>query len=339
MIKIFKSNKFISILLIIICIIIIFNPAIYLKSCLNGVSVWAFKVMPLMFPFFVLTKMIASLNPPKPTLMDKFFKKAYNSPNGSALTYFLSVLAGYPMGAKLICELYNKKHITTEQSKSMLSYCSVSGPIFMIGTVGVSMLLSFKAGLIIFIANVLGSLLNGVLYRIKNKTFSNSKQVETYISHHELHEQQINNLNKSELKNINFADCVYDSLISVLMIGCYIILSFILIDMLENFNVFSLFNTLSNPFNTNHSQIITSILKGLIEITRGIYDLSGLKCSLTIKTIISSGIIGFGGISVLLQSLSFLNGLKLSSLTIIKQKITQALFTTLISIPLALLFL
>ena len=137
------------------CIIIIFNPLTYAKSCLNAVSVWGFKVFPVLFPFFIFVNLISYLNPPKDNFMDKFFNKTYHTPNGSFLTFFLSVLSGYPMGAKLICTMYENKYISSNEAKKMLSFCSISGPMFIIGTVGVMMLQSFKAGFIILIANSL----------------------------------------------------------------------------------------------------------------------------------------------------------------------------------------
>lgn len=322
MIKIIKSNKFISLLLVIMCIIIIFNPSVYSKSCLNGVSVWAFKVFPLMFPFFILTKLIANLNTPKENFLDKFFNKTYNTPKGSFSTFFLSALSGYPMGAKLICNMHENNHITTIEAKKMLSFCSVSGPMFMIGTVGVMMLNNFKAGVIILISNIIASLLNGLIYRGKKRKKEDLKL--------ETNRQQI-----------SFADCVYDSLISVLMVGAYIVISFIFIDLLNNLGLINFISmTICKLFNcTENLNVIKSIFNGLIEITRGIFDLSNTALSLKIKTVISSSLIAFGGFSILLQSVSFLNNLKISIKHILIQKTTQALLCLIVSVILCILFL
>ena len=322
MIKIIKSNKFISLLLLIMCIIIIINPSSYAKSCLNGVSVWALKVFPLMFPFFILTKMIASLNTPKENFMDKFFNKVYYAPNGSFSTFFLSTLSGYPMGAKLIAQMHENKQINSTEAKKMLSFCSVSGPMFMIGTVGVAMLSSFKAGVIILISNMVASLLNGFIHRGK-------KQIKK--------ELKLTNNNQS----ISFSDCVHDSLISVLMVGAYIVVSFIFIDLLRNLHITSFIsNAICNLFKCESNfNVVQSVLNGIIEITRGIFDLSNSTLSLQTKTIISSGLIGFGGVSILLQSVSFLNKIKVPIKSMIIQKTTQGIICLIISFILCILFL
>ena len=72
MIKILKANKsqtatkakfkychkLIIAVLLVVCIIFISNPALYSKSCLNAISVWSFKVLPVLLPFFIFTKII-----------------------------------------------------------------------------------------------------------------------------------------------------------------------------------------------------------------------------------------------------------------------------------------
>lgn len=305
------------------CVILMFNPLIYAKSCLDAISLWALKVLPLLFPFFFLTKMIVNLSTPKENFMDKFFNKLYHTPAGSFSTFFLSTLSGYPMGAKLICEKFENKQITSNEAKKMLSFCSVSGPMFMLGTVGLAMLNNFKAGIIILISNIIASLINGLIYRGKSEITNRKTEFKTKPS---------NNL---------LADCVYDSLISILMVGAYIVLSYLIIEMFNNLLIFNfLSNTICGVFKINqHHDVVLSVLNGIIEITRGISDLSSTNISLSLKTIISSGLIGFGGISILMQSLNFLSKLKISVKTMLKQKLTQGILCVVISCLLCFIFL
>lgn len=321
MIKTLKSNKILISILFIVCLIIIFNPSVYAESCLNAVSVWAFKVFPLLFPFFILTRLILSLSSIKPSFMDKFFSKAYHVPAGSFFVFFLSILCGYPMGAKLISGLFENKQISQTDAKKMLSFCSVSGPMFMIGTVGVAIFSSYTAGLIIFTSNLIACLINGLIYRAQA---SESKP------------QYLPKQNENIL-----ADSVYDSLISILMVGAYIILSFIIIDLLKETNILHVISkSICGVFYIRpHQNIVESVLCGAVEITRGIIDLSITNIPLKLKAILSSGLIGFGGFSVMLQSISFLSKSKINLRYMALQKITQSAISLLISIPLCLLFL
>lgn len=338
-----SKNKIITIIILAICFVFILNPSVYSKSCLNAISVWALNVLPMLLPFFIFTRIIVSICPPKKSVLDKPFKKFYNTPNGSFLIFFLSVISGYPMGAKLISNMYENKYIDNDDALSTLSFCSISGPMFMIGTVGVSIFHSYKAGLIIMIANLLASIFNGLIFRkrIKSKhnlikEDDNSTDNKTKKENDNLKENKIDD--KKESSNI-LADSVYDSLNSILIVGVYIMLSFLIIDLLKNIGFISnVASAICGVFNvTDKQNVVESVLSGLVEITRGNLDLASTNISLQAKTIISSGLIGFGGISVLMQSSAFIKNLNLPLNSIVTQKVCQGLLSTLFAIPLSFL--
>jgi len=301
---------------------IIINPTNYAKVSVDALTVWATKVFPLLFPFFILTRLIVNYSESKQNFLDKYFSKLYNAPSGSLLTFGLSTLSGYPMGAKLICIRYDNKEIDSMSAEKMLSFCSVSGPIFMLGTVGVMMFNSFSAGLIIMISNIIASLINGLIYRNRK-------------SH--LAQTSVNLTNKPA----SFSDIVYDSLISILMVGAYIIFSFLIIDILNNLKILSFItHSICCVFKLNsHHDIVKSVLSGVLEITKGCVDLGCLNISLKLKTILASTLIGFGGFCVMLQNLGFVSKLKIKTSTIILQKTTQAAICFVLSFLLCLIFM
>lgn len=224
------------------------------------------------------------------------------------------------MGAKLICNLHEKDYINTKQAEAMLSYCSISGPMFIVGTIGVSVLSSYKAGIVILISNIVASLINGLFYRNKEK--QEDKPIV------------------STPTQLDLSGCVYDSLISILMVGAFIVLSFLIIDVLKNVHIISgIASAICFVFRIENVSSVEAVLAGVIEITRGIIDLSSTSISIQLKTIISSALIGFGGISVLMQSLAFLSKLKIKTFSVFKQKLTQGLICLIVSIPLAYLIL
>ncbi len=317
------SRSIFIFLLFAVCLIFITNPSAYSRSCLDAITVWALNVLPVLFPFFIFTRLIVNLVNIKPNFMDKFFKKVYHTPSPSFLVYVLSIISGYPMGAKLICTLYENNSIDKESASKMLSFCSVSGPMFIIGTVGVGFLNSYFAGVIILIANIIASLLNGLIYRGKSAQTSTEFKYE------------------SKRKMDILSSSVYDSLVSILMVGAYIVLSFLIIDVFNNLGVFNfLANTIYSVSNLNNSHdIVASTLIGTVEMTRGILEISNTQASLKLMTIISSTLISFGGVSIILQSLSFLEKLKMSAGHMILQKFTQAIICLIITIILSYIFL
>lgn len=321
MIKSLKSNKFIIIFLFAVCFIFILNPSTYANSCLNALSVWAFKVLPMLFPFFVFTRLIVSLVDTNNNPLDKFFSNVYNTPKGSFLIFFLSILSGYPMGAKLISALVLDNKINNDDAKKLFSICSVSGPMFIIGTVGIGIFNNYKVGVIILICNIIACLINGFLFS-RNKPITHA-------------------VYSCKTKTTSLSDCVYDSLISILIVGSYIVLSFLFVDLIKNLTLLQNFiSTICSVFPIEHlDNIVNAIISCVFEITRGAIDISASSLSLQAKTIITSSSIAFGGVSILLQSMSFLKCSNIDTKTFLKMKISQALICLLVSVPIVLIFL
>lgn len=317
---IFHSKRFVILLILFVCFIFACSPKVYIQSFLNALTVWAVNVLPVLFPFFVFTNIIVMLSDFKPNKIDKVFSKIYKTPNGASSIYFLSVLSGYPVGAKLVSGYYFKGSINKQQAENMLSFCSVSGPMFMLGTVGVCIFGSKKFGLIILCSNIIASLINGLFYCKKNSS------KDTVPSH----EKSDNILSKS----------VYESMINILLVGAYICLSFLLIDMLQNLGILKFIsNTICRVTNNRVTRdIVESLLVGIIEITRGCLNLSLSNLPINLSVVLCSGIIGFGGLSVFMQSAHFFDKMQIKKSLIFRQKISQGFFATLISIILSLVF-
>lgn len=96
--------------------------------------------------------------------------------------FLISSVAGYPIGAKLISELYNRSEINKTDAERLLCVCYSSGPAFVIGTVGYSMFsetISVKAGLALFLSNFAANLLLLALMNIRKPVSEkNSKKTK-----------------------------------------------------------------------------------------------------------------------------------------------------------------
>ena len=319
----FINKKLLIFLLLSICVIFASEPKKYANSCLNAITIWSVNVLPVLFPFFVLTNIIVMLAEFRSNKIDKFFSKIYRTSPGASTIYFLSVLSGYPVGAKLVTDFCSRGLVEKTQAENMLSFCCISGPMFILGTVGICMFSSMKFGLIILISNILASLINGLFY-CKNIASNNINYSVNFSA-----KNQNNILSKS----------VYDSMINILLVGAYICMSFLLIDML---NYLSILNILSSTissvsFGKISPNIVKSTLIGFIEITRGSLEFSRLNLTQNLCIPIVSGIIGFGGLSVFMQSISFLNNIGINKSRFFKQKITQGIFASVIAYLISLL--
>ena len=323
--KTLKTAKvFLTFLVFVLIISLIVSPQTYISSTLNGIDVWLTKVVPALFPFFFLTKLLTELNVVEKIskLLTPITKKLFKTPGISSYVFLMSIISGYPVGAKLISELFKKGVINNVDATKMNAFCSTSGPLFIVGTVGVCMFKSQTFGLIILISHILGAFLNGTLYRNYNQ-----KQIEYSITSNS--EKNSNNILSSIL---------YDSIISILMVGGYIAIFFVFIDFLNNVGLINFLSIIPQKlFSQNVPEgFFSSIINGSVEVTRGLLDLSSLNLNKTLLCCSTTFLISFGGLSIHLQSIYFLKSAKIKISVYFLQKLTHAIFSTLICLGICL---
>ena len=323
-----KNNLIFALIVVLLIILFITNPATNLEACLNGLIVWATSVAPALFPFLIFTKILSELNfiESVSKLLSPITKKLYNTPGISAYIYTMSVLSGYPVGAKLTADFYEKGFLTYDQAIRITTFTSTSGPLFIIGTVGIGMFNSKTIGIIILVSHFVGALINGLLYR---KYKYNNIFISSDI-----------NLNKQN-KNI-LEDIMLSSIKSILIVGGYVAIFFVIITMLNSNNLlFPIKYIISFVFNIIKlpSSITTPIINGIIEVTKGCLDLSKLiNISNLLKTTIATFLISFGGFSIHLQALTFIKRFNIKISFYLVQKLTHSIISTVLAFIVCLIF-
>lgn len=317
----FKKNYefLLSIFLLTTILIMSFFPTNYVKASYQGLKIWATIVLPSLFVFFFTTKLLMQLKSGRRLLsiIDKPFNKIYDTKSNSGYIFFLSIISGYPIGAKLIEEFYNDGYISLTDAKKTISFCSTSGPMFILGSIATQMFKNYNLGVIVLLSHIIATLLNGLLYRnIGTKlALKNTKNISY-------------NQNKENKKSIN--DIMYDSIISIFMIGGYITLCFTFLEFLLNLPFFNLTSNFSNQI--FGADILSAILKGFIELTNGCVSLSKINCNIKTTCIILSSLISFGGLSIHLQSYYFLKKIGISYKFFLITKTTQTIITIITSV-------
>ncbi len=300
-----RSKTLISLIVFISITLFVINPKVCMQATTNGLKVWLVNVVPALFPFFILTRIIIMLNQTSIVCLDRFTNKFFRTQN-AGLVYFLSMLSGYPVGAKMISGYYDSGAINKQTATKMFSFCSTSGPMFIIGTIGIGVFQDIKIGYILLLGHIIGSFLNGLIYR--GKTIPENQ-----------FEQKVGSTTLNEV--------MYDSINSILLVGGYIVFASVCIKILEISHILpSITNTICKITSFDY-EIVYSMLCGVIEITNGLIMLGQTNVGHNIKTILASIIIAFSGICIMLQSLGFLNKIGIKKRTIILQKLTQTLLT------------
>ncbi|MBP9989317.1 MAG: hypothetical protein KBT46_07445, partial [Ruminococcus sp.] len=154
-----------------------YQPQAMSAGMRNGLYLCTATIIPSMFPFLVVSDFLirSGMCSYFGRISAKIINFIFRLPGCSACVIFMSLIGGFPVGAKMTAQLIEEKEISNEQGKRLLLFCVNGGPAFTIGVVGVSMLKSEKAGIIIYISLVLSSLLVGFISRFFAKENDNVK--------------------------------------------------------------------------------------------------------------------------------------------------------------------
>ena len=321
--KIGKAILIIAVIFLIVALAI--YPDKYSKSTYEGVLLWAVSVMPSLLPYFFLTAILSKIG-----ALSSLFKKLTPLTNKvfrlsgiSAYCFLMSILSGYPVGSKLTADFYECKLIEKGEAKRLSLLCSTSGPLFIIGAVGATMFQDKTVGFIIYVTHILSAIITAIIFR---NFFE--PPIDRQFS-----------LLVDKCDNALY-DSVYSSVISVLIVGGFVSVFYVISEILCDFNILLplsyIIELILSPFNLQG--IGNAISFGFIEFTKGAKALSSLGATpLTIS--LANFIITFGGLSVIMQSLAFLKKAQVNAWFFILGKFIQALISSISCYFICLVFL
>lgn len=307
------KRNFISIFLLAFtfCLLIFSNSN--LAAVKSGLSLWATSVVPSLFPFFVATELLMHTNIVYGLgfILNKYMKPIFNIRGEGAFAFIMGIISGYPVGAKIASNFRQNNICTKEECERLLSFTNNSGPLFVIGTIGILMFKSSTIGILLFITHILSSISVGIIFRFWKKN-KNSNDY-TYNSNSKIHKQK--NISISNLGEI-LSESITSATSTILLIGGFIVIFSSIISILKASGILNICSSFLYPiFNLLHidTDFCMPLASGFLEITNGIASISTIVCKkLSINIILSAFLLGFGGISVLLQVLSITSKTDLS---------------------------
>lgn len=133
---------FFLLIIIILLIRVVLNPSLSLKSAKDGILIWLNILLPSLLPFFIISEILIGFGFVDfiGKLLKPLMKPLFNVPGEGAFPLTMSMLSGYPVGAKLTSRLREKNLITKEEGNRLICFSSTSGPLFMLGAVSIGML-------------------------------------------------------------------------------------------------------------------------------------------------------------------------------------------------------
>ncbi len=251
----------------------------------------------------------------------------FNVPGCGAYAMLMGIISGYPIGAKIVTNFRENGMCSKEECERLLAFTNNSGPLFIIGTVGISLFYNSLIGVLLFITHFLACLTVGFIFRF----WKNSKSNKT---------QGISSYNSSAYnsKNVSFSNlgevlskAISSATNTILMIGGFVVLFSVVLSILENSNFINIISSALEPifniFGINNSGFISGFISGVIELTNGVQKISVIPCKeISTNILLCSALLGFGGISILLQVFSITSKTDISIKPYIIGKILHGIF-------------
>lgn len=287
----------------------------------NGLILWAMSVVPSLLPFFIATELLSYTNIVSflGKVLNKFMRPLFNVPGEGAFALIMGIISGYPVGAKIVSNLKKQGICNDVECERLIAFTNNSGPLFIIGTVGVSLFSSSSIGMKLFVVHLISCLIVGFIFRWWKKKTTNSSSAWTRVSDSNFNQLTFNNLGTI------LSNSIQSSIKLVLTIGGFVVLFSVIVSMLNSSKILFFSSMFLNPILNILKIPVTyseGIITGIIEVTNGV-KLASFSTS-PLNIIICAFLLGFGGISVLLQVLSITSEAKISIKPYILGKFLQA---------------
>ena len=258
----------------------------------------------------------------------------FNVRGEGSFAFIMGIISGYPTGAKIACDFRQKNILTKEECERLLSFTNNSGPLFIIGTVGISMFGNSTIGLLLFITHVLSCITVGFIFRFWEKHLSSNKT-------NKLNSYEIADMNLSNLGEI-ISDSIYKSISTILMIGGFVVLFSVIISIFNASKSLNLITFIISPclkIIGIPSTFVAPLLTGFIEITNGVALISNIHIkTISISVILTSFLLGLGGLSIFLQVYSIVSKTDLSIKPYVLGKVLQAIISAFYTLMFVKLF-
>ena len=244
-----------------------------MNSAKESIYLWAKSVVPVLLPFFIISKglyyngggklFVKLLNP----IMNFIgFNKAM------AFPLSMSIMCGYQTGARTVAQL-EKDGLEQSLTEDFAQCCFSASPLFVIGTVGTSILGNKSEGYVLYLLHLCSLF---ITIAIISKTKQCNKTDITYTSG-------------------NLYDAISESIDAILNVCGYMIFFNLISSLLFSFGIIP--------------QKITALLKSTLEITGGIKDIAS-PFSSPLPYI--SFFLSFGGICITTQCISYYKQIRFS---------------------------
>lgn len=234
----------------------------------DAALLWWTRVLPSLLPYLVASSLLM-----RSGILTRIPKRIV-----PFLLYPMGLLGGYPVGARLAGELYRQDAISLPDAQKVAVFCNLTNPVFLISVVSAGLFGNPSTAFPLLIG-IYGTSLFALipLSRIRFTGMQTSSP--------------------SPLSVILPAS-ISDGVQAILNIGGCLIFASVLGALLKAVGIFRIFGAAAPT--------ACAVSLGLFEMTTGISAIAFLPLSLPLRLALAAFFIQFGGLSVILQSASYI---------------------------------
>lgn len=276
------KTKIIQALIFVIFLSLIFNSTIVTTELKYALETFLWVLFPSIFPFFLIGNLLIQYNfvHTLNKICSKITKKLFHTTSAASFVILMSMVSGFPSGAKYIRDLYDKKMLSLNQANYLITFTHFANPLFVL-TVSKKIFHSVAISNSILIAMYLSNIIIGIITR--------PKVVEDKI------EMELNPVsNFSNALSTSMKDS-FNLLVMILGNTCFF---------------FLVAGLITNSF--HFSPFIHVIITGFFDITKGIQSISNLNTSILFQGVLTLTFICFGGMNIHMQVKSILKDTSIS---------------------------
>lgn len=274
-------------------LVLIFDSAMALEGARSGIELCIKTVIPSLFPFFVLSIILTNAFSEWVPSAVLVLSTLLGIPKAAASVLIPSVFGGYPVGAKCVGDLFQRKQIDRYDAERMLAFCSNAGPSFLFGMVS-GFFPDGKMVWLLWIIHIFSAALTAIVIPAQKmeKHTIRAKEKAAEIS------------------------AILSAAKAMGLVCCWVILFRIILSFLNVWFLWML------------PVWVQVLLMGILELTNGCCELL-LITNVKLRFVLCACMLSFGGICVLLQTASVTKGLSLRYY--VRGKLLQTAFSFLLS--------
>jgi sporulation integral membrane protein YlbJ len=312
------------------------------KASVKGLKIWWEVVFPASLPFFIASEILMGFGVVHflGVLLEPIMRPLFRVPGTGAFVLAMGLSSGFPIGAKLTARLREQNLVSRIEGERLVSFTNNSNPLFLSGAVAVGFFHDVTLSIILMVTHYSSSLIVGFLMRFYGANSEMSPPEEKVSLHLLLRAFQ--RMHRARLEDGRplgklMGDAVTSSVNTLLLIGGFIIMFSVVINILTIINVTDFLSTavamILLPLGVP-STLFPALVSGFFEITIGAQIASASSADLSWKIIVTSGFLAFSGLSVHSQVASILSATDIRYKPFLWAKLMQGVIAALLTLVL-----